>query len=133
MEPVTLIVSALAAGALKGVGESASAAVKDAYAALRAAVRAKFAGRPSAELVLVEHENDPDIYERPLAKQVVQVGIDQDPRIVQLAQNLMALMDPDGSTRGKYEVNLHGGVQVGDENIQNNDFRTIQKQPPNVG
>ena len=85
VEPVTLIASALAAGALKGVGESASAAVKDAYAALKAAVRAKFAGQPSAELVLVEHENDPDTYERPLAKQVVQVGIDQDPRIVQLA------------------------------------------------
>ena len=108
MEPVTLIVGALAAGALKGVGESASAAVKDAYAALKAAVREKFAGKPSAEVVLAEYENDPDTYERPLEKQVVQVGIDQDPQIVQLAQNLMALMDPDGSTRGKYEVSLHG-------------------------
>jgi hypothetical protein len=124
VEPVTLIVGALAAGALRGVGESASAAVKDAYAALKAAVRAKFAGQPSAEVVLAEYESDPATYERPLAKHIHEAGLDQDPRIVQLAEALMALMDPDGSRVGKYHVNMHGarGVQVGDGATQTNYF-----------
>jgi hypothetical protein len=124
VDPVTLIVGALAAGALKGVGESASAVVKDAYQALKAAVRTKFEGKPSAEVVLAEHEKDPDTYERPLAQQVRQTGLDQDARVVQLAQELMALMDADGSRAGKYNVNMDGaqGVQVGDGATQTNYF-----------
>ena len=38
MDPITLIVTALAAGAASGAAEAASAAVKDAYAGLKALV-----------------------------------------------------------------------------------------------
>jgi hypothetical protein len=124
VEPVTLIVGALAAGAIMGLGESASVGVKDAYAALKAMVRARIDNQ-AAVVVLEQFEHDPDIYEKSLAAVVLKAGIDQDPRIVQLAQNLLELMDPDGSDRGKYEVTLHGqvqGVQVGDSNTQTNTF-----------
>src|SRR5262252_10390776 len=49
MEPITLILGALAAGALAGVSEDATAAVKDAYAGLKRLVAARFGGKPSAE------------------------------------------------------------------------------------
>ncbi len=62
MDPVTLIQAALAAGAVAGVGESATAAVKDAYTGLRGLVARRLAGKPSAEVALAEHEQDPDTW-----------------------------------------------------------------------
>ena len=59
LDPITLIVTALAAGAALGVTDAASSAVKDAYAGLKALVRKRFAGRPDAELVLAKHETAP--------------------------------------------------------------------------
>ncbi|MEU6025127.1 hypothetical protein ACGFIK_24110 [Micromonospora sp. NPDC048871] len=124
MDPVTLVVGALAAGALQGTGEAAASAVKDAYQALKAAVAARFADRPSGQLVLQEHEQDPEVYAAPLAKQVRAAGADQDPRIVELAQALMALLNEQGAGSAKYQVRLDGakGVQVGDGNTQTNTF-----------
>ncbi len=46
MDPVTLIVTALAAGAASALQDGASAAVKDAYARLKALVKKRFADRP---------------------------------------------------------------------------------------
>lgn len=124
MDPVTLIVSALAVGALKGAGESATAAVKDAYVALRTALAARFAERQLSVAVLDEHEHDPETYEKPLAKKIEQVDAAGDPRIVELAQTLMRLMDGEGARAGKYTVDVRGarGVQIGDHGTQHNTF-----------
>ncbi len=46
MEPISIIVSALAAGAAKAAGEAAP----DAYNALKALIKRKFAGEPKADL-----------------------------------------------------------------------------------
>jgi hypothetical protein len=124
MDPVTLIVGALAAGALKGAGETAGTAVKDAYGALRRLIASRFAGRPAAELALAEHESDPNAYQAPLAKHVRESGLAQDGAVVSAAQELMALLDADGSRAGKYVVAVHDaqGVQIGDRNTQSNVF-----------
>jgi hypothetical protein len=124
MDPVTLIVAALATGVLKGVGESASAAVQDAYTRLRAAVTDRFSSKPAAQVVLAEHADDPDTYAKPLEKHVRDAHLGDDPRIVELAQTLMWLLDHDGTRAGKYTVHLDGakGVQVGDQNTQTNTF-----------
>ena len=66
MDPITLIVTALAAGATLGVTETVSSAVNDAYASLRALVRKRFAGGPTAELVLARHETAPETWQAPL-------------------------------------------------------------------
>jgi hypothetical protein len=124
VDPVTLIVGALAAGAIKGAGETATTAVKDAYSALRTAIATRFAERQVSTGVLVEHEEDPDTYEKPLAKKIQQTGVAEDPRIVELAQTLMRLMDQDGARAGKYTVDIRGaqGVQIGDHSTQHNTF-----------
>jgi hypothetical protein len=124
MDPGTLIAGALAAGAVKGVGETASTAVKDAYQGLRKLVSSRFAGKPAAEVVLAEHETDPDTYQAPLIKQVRESGAAEDAAIIEAAQRLMALLDHVGSGQGKYVVDLTGaqGVQVGDHNRQVNMF-----------
>jgi hypothetical protein len=124
VDPVTLIVGALAAGALKGAGESATTAVKDTYQALKTAVASRFTERQVSTTVLAEHEEDPDTYEKPLTKQIQGTGASDDPRIVELAQALMRLMDQDGARAGKYTLDIRGakGVQIGDHSTQHNTF-----------
>lgn len=124
MDPITLIVTALAAGAASALQDGASAVVKDAYARLKALVGKRFACRPRGELVLAEHEAAPQTWQVPLAAELSAVGADSDNDLVAAAQALMNLVDEDGSRSGKYFVTVRDsqGVQVGDHNIQTNTF-----------
>jgi hypothetical protein len=91
MDPVTVIVAALAAGGAAGLEDTASAAVKDAYASLRAVVTRRLAGRPDAELVLARHEDAPQTWQGPLAALLADSGAAGDPEVVGAAQALLAL------------------------------------------
>ena len=124
MDPVTLIVTALAVGAASALQDGTSAAVKDAYARLSALVRRRFAGRPKGELVLTEHEAAPHVWEAPLAAELSAAGADGDADLVAAAQAMMSLVDQAGARAGKYVVAIQGsqGVQVGDHNTQTNTF-----------
>ena len=124
MDPVTLIVTALAAGAASALQDGAAAAVKDAYARLKALVSRRFIDRPTAELVLAEHESAPQTWEKPLAAELFAAGAGDDADLAAAAQALMSLLDEAGSRSGKYLVTVHGsqGVQVGDHNMQTNTF-----------
>jgi hypothetical protein len=125
MDPVTLIVTALAAGAASALQDGTSAAVKDAYVRLKALVTRRFAGRAKAELVLAEHQAAPQTWEKPLAEELSAVGAESDADLVAAAQALMSLVDEAGSRGGKYVVTVRDsqGVQVGDHNTQTNIFR----------
>ncbi len=124
MDPVTLIVTALAAGAASALQDGASSAIKDAYTRLTALVKKRFANRPKGELVLAEHEAAPQTWEAPLAAELSAVGAEGDADLVAAAQALMSLMDEAGSRSGKYVVAVREsqGVQVGDHNTQTNTF-----------
>ena len=56
MDPISLIIAALAAGAIAGVKDTAGQAVKDAYAGLKALVHRRFAGNRDAEAALDQSE-----------------------------------------------------------------------------
>src|SRR5687768_13584011 len=56
MDPLTLILAALGAGAAAAAKETASGAVKDAYQGLKTLIQRRFAGKPEAEIALVKHE-----------------------------------------------------------------------------
>lgn len=124
MDPVTLIVTALAAGAAAALQDGASAAVKDAYARVRALAAKRFADRPDGELVLARHEAAPQTWEAPLTAELSASGAGDDAGLAAAAQVLMSLVDAAGSRSGKYTVGVHGsqGVQVGDHNTQTNTF-----------
>lgn len=125
MDPVTLIVTALAAGAATALQDGTSATVKDAYARLKALVTRRFAGRTKAELVLAEHQAAPQTWEKPLAAELSAAGAESDADLVAAAQALMGLVDEVGSRAGKYVVMVRDsrGVQVGDHGTQTNIFR----------
>lgn len=124
MDPVTLILTALAAGAALGVKDAASSAVKDAYGSLKALVKKRVTGRRDGELVLARYEEAPQAWERPLAAELTVVGAGADPELVAAAQVLMSLVDEAGSRSGKYAVTVRDsqGVQIGDHNTQTNTF-----------
>jgi RIP homotypic interaction motif len=125
MEPISLILAALLAGATKGAGEAAGTAIKDAYVGLRDAVKRKLAARPAAGSAVEEYTADPANWAPALTAYLKQVDADRDEALLSLAQAVMAQADPAGSSSGKYSVDLRGaqGVQVGDGNTQANDFR----------
>jgi len=74
MDPVTLIVTALAAGssagAISALQDDVKAMVKAAYANLRGLAKRRVEAVPGAELVLTEHEADPETWAAPLAKKL---------------------------------------------------------------
>jgi RIP homotypic interaction motif len=122
MDPVTLVVTALSAGAAAGaesaLQDGAKDAVSNAYQRLRTLVRKRFAGDPSAELVLVEHEAAPRTWEAPLASKLAGLGIADDSDLLSAARALLALLH-DTNT---YNVTIRDsrGVQIGNRNVQVN-------------
>jgi hypothetical protein len=108
MEPVTLILAALAAGASAGIGDAASQAIKDAYTGLKTLIKRRFAGSAKAQEIFAEHEADPETYEKPLAKQLEATGANGDAAIVQAAERLLVLADK-ARVQTKYNVQVRGG------------------------
>ena len=130
MDPITLIVTALAAGAALGAQDTVSSMVKDAYAGLKVLVRKRLGGRPGAELVLVKHERAPETWQAPLMAELAETGADSDRDLVAAAQALLDLIRaPEGRT-GKYTADVRGaqGVQIGDHNRQENVFNAPGEQ-----
>jgi hypothetical protein len=126
MDPITLIVTALAAGAAQGITDSASAMIKDAYASLKARVKKKLDGKPGAELVLAKHEQAPETWQAPLVAELAEAGADRDHELIAAAKALLDLIGEAGGA-GKYTVDVRGaqGVQIGDHNRQDNVFNAL--------
>ena len=124
MDPITLIVTALAAGAALGVQDTVSAMVKDAYAGLKLLVKRRLGGRPGAELVLAKHEQAPETWHAPLMAELAESGADGDRDLIAAAQALLDLVGEAEGRAGKYTVDARGaqGVQIGDHNRQDNVF-----------
>ena len=123
MEPISLILAALMAGAAKGVGETAASAVKEAYSGLREALRKRWT-TASAELSVDEYLEDPDSGSEVVEAQLARAGAAEDEKVLAAARSVLQLTDPAGAQAGKYTVtvtNSHG-VQVGDHNTQSNQF-----------
>jgi hypothetical protein len=128
MDPITLIVAALAAGAvsgaLDGLKDDVKGPAKAAYEKFRGLVKKRVSRIPSAELALTEYESDPKTWEAPLAAKLKEVSADDDAELLAAAKALMEVIDEVGTGSGKYKVRIEDskGVQVGDGNIQVNTF-----------
>lgn len=128
MEPITLIVTALAAGASAGafdvLKDNAKETANTAYAKLRGLARKRVAGRPDGELALERHGAAPQKWEAVLTDELTVAGAANDAELVTAAKALMELIDEAGAKSGKYNVTIKDskGVQVGDGNVQVNRF-----------
>lgn len=125
MDPITLIVTALAAGAAAALQDGVKDTVKHAYKCLRDCSKKLLAGHPDGELALERNETAPGNWEGVLKSELADAGADHDSDLIGAAQALMRLLDGAGAHGGKYHVTIHGGqgTQVGDGNTQTNTFR----------
>ncbi len=130
MDPITLILSALVAGATAAAKETATEAVKDAYHGLRALIRSKFSGKPDAETALGGYEKKPEVWKEPVKDALTETAADKDEAILKAAQALLAEADPQGHAQGRYNVQFSGpvyGPTIGEKNIVTNNFGDIPK------
>ena len=111
MDAVSLILTALSAGVTVGGQSVASEAIKDAYNELKTLIKRKVTGKPSTEIALKEFETDPETWEVPLKKGLLDEQVDQDKGIIKAAQKLMAQVDPKQAAAGRYNVQVTGNVQ----------------------
>ncbi len=119
MDPVTLILTALATGAAASLQETATQAVKDAYAGLKALVSKCFQGNPKAEVALQAHAEDPQTWQKPMEQAIKDTGADKNEELLKMAKDLMALLDESQAKGAKYNVQFSGdvkGVSQGDHN-----------------
>ncbi|MFG3310015.1 hypothetical protein [Streptomyces wuyuanensis] len=119
MTEVDLVVAALAAGASAGLMDTASTAVRDAYDALREAVRRRLSAR--GEEVLDAEQVEPGVWEAQLREELIASGADRDQELLAAAEKFRALV----RSEGKYRVDARGakGVQIGgDHPTQFNTF-----------
>ncbi len=130
MDPISLIIGALVVGATASMQTTASDAVKDSYAGLKALIQRRFAGNPRAEYALLGHEEDPETYEQPLKKALIQEQIDQDEDIIAGAQRLLTLVQPQQALLKKNNIKLYHaqGVIIGDYAKQTNNFGNQSKK-----
>jgi hypothetical protein len=128
MEPVTLILAALAAGASAGALDALKDDVKEkakaAYAKLHDLARKRVSGRPHGELALAEYGSAPQKWEGLLTAELTEAGAAGDNDLVAAAEAVMELVDQPGAKSGKYIVTIKDskGIQIGDRNIQVNEF-----------
>jgi hypothetical protein len=122
MDPVTLVITALAAGTALGLKDTAASAVRDAYASLWARVRKRLAARPNGAMVLARHAEAPHTWEAPLAAELVAAGAAQDADLVTAALGLLRLVDEVGYRSGKYilDVPTAQNIQIGEHNTPHN-------------
>jgi hypothetical protein len=116
MDPVSLILAALAAGATTAAQDTASQAVKDAYAGLKALVKKRFEKKPKAEMALTEYEKDTDTWQKPLEELLIETGADQDETLVRQAEQVLKLVHPQQASQGKFNVQIGEGkgIVIGD-------------------
>lgn len=124
MDPISLILTALAAGAAAAAKDTASQAVKDAYAGLKQRLQQHFAGKQHAEVALDGYEQDADTWQKPLQKAVEVSGAHTDPALLEQAQQVLKLVQPQQFAQGKYNIQIGQayGTVIGEHNTVNQHF-----------
>jgi len=120
-----VITAALATGAVLGVRDTASVAVKDAYAALKDLLKHRLRNHDHEVVRVLDADvAEPGVWQTRLGEALTESGADRDEQVIAAARRLLELADPAGSAAGKYQVDVRQakGVQVGDDNIQHNTF-----------
>ena len=111
MEPVALVFGALAAGAAAAARDTASQAVKDAYAGLKFLIRKRFAEKktPEGEMALAKYEEKPAVWEAPLKDALVETEAHRAAEILKAAEALKLALEQTSDGRAavsRYILNI---------------------------
>ena len=111
MDPISLIETALITGAAASAKDTASQAIKDAYSGLKVLLSRLFADKSKAQVILEEHETDPETYAKPLKKWLTEAHADQNTELLAAARQVLTLVQPQQMGMGKYTIQNVGPVQ----------------------
>jgi hypothetical protein len=115
MDPITIVLTALVAGAASSAKDVAVQAVKDGYAGLKALIAHKFAAKPDVLDAVDKVEKKPDSEARQgvLKEELTTAGADKDEEVVKQAQALLDLLKQhDASTVATYSARLIGSGAI---------------------
>ncbi|MFF5076023.1 hypothetical protein ACFY36_03155 [Actinoplanes sp. NPDC000266] len=128
MDPLTLIVTALVAGAAAGGQDAISSLVKDAYGGLKTLVLRKVATVEAGTTAVEQHAKNPQVWDGPVKDAIATSGADHDEEVLAAARKLLEQVDPGGAREGKYTLNItasgersiaahtiYGGASTGDK------------------
>jgi len=111
MDPVTIILAALTAGAAAAMKDTTSIAIKDAYEGLKSLIKRKLAGKALAGAAVDAHALEPASAEAVLRPALQEAAADHDHELAEAAKALLAMADGDGSVRKRYTLQVTGNVQ----------------------
>lgn len=111
MDPITIIVSAVVAGAAAALHETAAEAVKDAYNGFRALVVRKFGSQGGVETAVEQLDQDPEgtVWQAALEDSLGKAGADKDEEVLAQAQQLLDLLEAEGTS---YVATLRGSGAI---------------------
>ena len=133
MDPITAaIVTALSAGAVAGITDTAKAAISDGYNKLKELLTKKH-GKDSDVMQAIEKlEAKPESQGRQatLQEEMTAIKAEQDKEIIAAAKQILILMQPQQASMGKFNVQITGNVQgqsIGDHNTITQQFGDLPK------
>jgi hypothetical protein len=97
VDPVTMIVSAVAMGAAAGLTDTASTAVQDAYAALKGVITGRY---PGVDVAAVESRPESTPKRESLAEDLADAGAEDDADLVEAARQVIAAVTAHDATVG---------------------------------
>ncbi|MET9262653.1 RIP homotypic interaction motif-containing protein [Amycolatopsis sp. NPDC004079] len=124
IEVAELVVTALTAGAAVGAKDTASVAIKDAYAGLKALTVKALRGSRNVETSAAALDA-PEDHRAELVAALSAADAGHGLELARAARELLRLVGPPTAGTGKYVVNVHDnkGVQIGDGNTMTITFR----------
>jgi hypothetical protein len=135
MDPVSMIVEALIAGASSALKDTAGKAVKEAYDGLKALLVKYWkstdganeqAKETEAKVFLENLEEEPETFKPSFEKKLTKIMPNPSPDLIEQAQQLHKSLDSAGFEKGKYTITFKKkaeGVQIGNHNKQKNEFK----------
>jgi len=116
MDPISLILAALSAGAIAATKDIAGTAVKDAYQGLKTLIKKKFEGDVLGQAMVDAKAEEIKQAEGLLKDKITQAGVDQDQEIIKVAQDLLdKIKDQPGGQQiiNQTQTNTMSGNTVG--------------------
>ena len=133
MEPISLIIAALVAGATAATKDTAGKAVKDAYEGLKSLIKKKFAdkGKKDEGYLVDKQDKEPnsETVKALLKEEIIKAGIDQDEEVLKKAEAFKKLLESSSQSQDISDIQqtFNNQIQAETMNMQqgNNNTQNI--------
>jgi disulfide oxidoreductase YuzD len=127
MEPISLILAALGAGAIAATKGVAGSAVKDAYEGLKTLMKRKFEGDPFAQGMVDAKPKEIEQVKGMLIDKIKAASVDQDQDVVNKAKEIKTLIDSLQSSQEKtdYQQTFDNEIKATNSYLQQGNYNTM--------